>query len=168
MNIPVNRLERIVAELGFGLEYDLRAVPLDEAVRRGVPVRLLSRPRRDDRFGRPEPVVSGGYMFEVNRKQPWLVDIREAATRKLTAGAVAVVYAAISKMAAHPDGVIIWDGGALGKITPNGKVHADGSPVFTYSLADRDDLVLARVADSPDWTAAGGGRIAQSTIPTGR
>jgi hypothetical protein len=81
-----------------------------------------------------------------------MLDIREAATRKVTRGAVAVVYAAIREMAAHPDGVIIWDGGALGKITPNGKTHADGSPVFTYSLADRNDLVLAGVSNTPGWT----------------
>jgi transcriptional regulator with XRE-family HTH domain len=152
VNIPVNRLEEIVGELGYGLEYDLRAVPIGEAMRHGVPVRLLSHPRRAEVDGRPEPVVSGDYLFEVNRKQPWLVDIREAATRKVTHGAVAVVYAAIREMAAHPDGVIIWDGGALGKITPNGKTHADGSPVFTYSLADRNDLVLAGVSNAPGWT----------------
>jgi transcriptional regulator with XRE-family HTH domain len=151
VNIPVNRLEEIVGELGYGLEYDLRAVPLGEAARHGIPVRLLSRPRSQDADSRPEPVVSRGYLFEVNRKQPWMVDIREAASRKLTHGAVAVVYAGIKKMAAHPDGVIIWDGGALGKITPNGKTYADGSPVFTYSLADREDLSLAGVAGAPDW-----------------
>jgi transcriptional regulator with XRE-family HTH domain len=151
VNIPVNRLEEIVGELGYGLEYDLRAVPVGEAMRHGIPVRLLSRPRKDEIDDRPQPVVSRGYIFEVNRKQPWMIDIREAATRKLTPGAVAVVYAAIRKMAPHPDGVIIWDGGALGKITPNGKTYADGSPVFTYSLADRDDLSLAGVANAPDW-----------------
>ena len=98
VNIPVNRLEEIVGELGYGLEYDLRAVPVGEAMRYGVPVRLLSRPRREGPDGRPEPVVSRGYLFEVNMKQPWLVDIREAATRKLTHGAVAVVHAPIRKM----------------------------------------------------------------------
>jgi transcriptional regulator with XRE-family HTH domain len=170
VNIPVNRLEEIVGELGYGLEYDLTAVPVGEAVRHGVPVRLLSRPRRETPDGRPEPVVSAGYIFEVNRKQPWMLDIREAATRKLTHGAVAVVYAPIRNLAAHPDGVIVSDGGALGKITPNGKTHADGSPVFTYSLADRDDLALAGVADTPDWApaTAPGEALSQSVLRTGR
>lgn len=156
VNIPVNRLVEIVGELGYRLEYDLTAVPFGEAMRQGMAVRLLSRPRRDGLDGRPGPVVSGGYIFEVNKAQAWMVDIREAATGKPTPGAVAVVHAAIRNMAAHPDGVIIWDGGALGKITPSAKTHADGSPVFAYSLAGRDDLVLAGVADASDWSSAAG------------
>ncbi|MHB2029810.1 MAG: helix-turn-helix domain-containing protein [Acidimicrobiales bacterium] len=41
VRIPVNRLEEIVAELGYGLEYSLRAIPLADAITDGVPVTLV-------------------------------------------------------------------------------------------------------------------------------
>lgn len=43
VRIPVNRLEEIVAELGYGLEYSLRAIPVADAVNDGVPVTLVDR-----------------------------------------------------------------------------------------------------------------------------
>lgn len=43
VRIPVNRIEEIVRELGYGLEYDFRAVPMEDAVMNGIPVTLVSR-----------------------------------------------------------------------------------------------------------------------------
>lgn len=43
VRIPISRIEEIVGELGYGLEYDLTAIPIDEAVNNGVPVTLVSR-----------------------------------------------------------------------------------------------------------------------------
>ena len=43
VRIPINRLEEIIAELGYGLEYNLRAIPLADAVNDGVPVTLVDR-----------------------------------------------------------------------------------------------------------------------------
>jgi transcriptional regulator with XRE-family HTH domain len=153
VRIPVNRIEQIVAAFGYGLEYDLTVVPIGEAAADGVPVRLLSRrltPAGETFVG--ERVTSRGYQFAVDSDVPWRVNIWDAATGKQLPGAVAVLEAPIEGMVSHPDGVVIRDRRAVGKIASNGKRHDDGSEVFTYSLAARSDLDLAGVSGDAAWS----------------
>lgn len=157
VRMPINRIEQIVAELGYAIEYDLKAVPIGEALHDGVPVRLLSQGvRRDDVQAGSRRVASGGYDFGVNDAVPWKVDMWDAVTGVPLPGAVAVLQAPIQALAAHPDGVLVRDCKTVGKIAPSGKRRPDGSIVFAYGIADRRDLELAGVADDPSWNPARG------------
>jgi transcriptional regulator with XRE-family HTH domain len=156
VRMPINRIEQIVAELGYAIEYDLKAVPIGQALHDGVPLSLVRRRARQlDVSLETRRVTSGAYDFAVNEVVPWQVDMYEVATGTQVPGAVAVLEAPIQTMLPHPDGVLIRDSKTIGKITPNGKRRPDGSAVFTYSLADRQDLDLAGVGDDPLWSQDG-------------
>jgi transcriptional regulator with XRE-family HTH domain len=146
VQIPINRIERIVAEFGYGIEYDLRAVPINQALNDGVPFQLMKRRTNMDPrpVGLPESAVrSGPYLFAVNRDQPWIVDMWLAETGQHLAGAVAVIYERIRELVPHPDGVLVRMGQMTGKITSSAKCHGDDSPVFAYTPADERDLDFA-------------------------
>lgn len=153
VRIPINRIAEIVAELGYGIEYDLTAVPIGDALESGVPIRLVSR-RVDPPETAPSQVeaISCGYRFAINADVPWQLDMWEATTGRQLDGAVAVVGTPILSLVAHPDGVLVHDRRTIGKITANGKRRPDGSAVFAYGLANRSDLDLAGVADDPEWS----------------
>jgi transcriptional regulator with XRE-family HTH domain len=153
VRIPINRIEQIVAEFGYALEYDLKAVPIGDALRDGVPVRLISqRARRPEVSTETSRVTSGEHDFAVNHQVPWQIDMWEAVSGRALPGAVAVLQAPIQAMVPHPDGVLIRDTKTIGKITRNGKRRSDGTVVFAYSLANRRDLELAGVASDSSWT----------------
>jgi len=127
VQMPINSIDEILSHFGHGVEYDLTAVPLDEAVRDGVPLQMVRRrpevqlsPREQSR------VRSGGYEFAVNRDAEWCGDIWEAETGRKLPGAVAVHPARIDVMVPHPDGALIRFGRTVGKITPNAKRHGTG------------------------------------------
>jgi transcriptional regulator with XRE-family HTH domain len=152
VRLPINRIEEIVAELGYGVEYDLAAVPVGEALNDGVSLTLVRR--RPDLKGASSELLrlrSGAYDFSVNRESPWNVDMWLLETGRRLPGAYAVYPERIEALAAHPDGVLIRFGRTVGKITPSTKTRDDGSVVFTYAVANGKDLELAGVADDPDW-----------------
>lgn len=165
VTMPINRIDEILAHFGYGIEYDLTAVPIHRALTDGVPLRMVRR--------RPVALVSnthnlsvqsGDYKFAVNPDAPWCVDMWDIATGVKLPGAVAVYPERIDGLAPHPDGVLIRFGGTVGKITPNAKRRDDGSLVFAYGLADQRDLELAAVASDPAWPLVGaamttGGRV---------
>ncbi len=153
VRIPINRIEQIVAEFGYAIEYDLKAVPMGEALTDGVPLKLISqRARASDMHRETSRVTSGDYDFAVNDRVPWQIDMWQTATGGQLPGAVAVLQAPIQAIVPHPDGVLIRDTKTIGKITPNGKRRSDESAVFTYSLADRLHLELAGVSNDPAWS----------------
>jgi hypothetical protein len=142
-----------LAHFGYGIEYDLTAVPISIALNDGVPVRLVRR-RTQALKARWEVlrVRSGDYEFAVNPEAAWNVDMWDARTGTKLPGAYAVYPERIDGMVSHPDGVLIRYGRTIGKITPNTKRHDDKSLVFTYSPANGRDLEVAGVAGDPLWS----------------
>jgi transcriptional regulator with XRE-family HTH domain len=152
VRMPINRIEEILAHFGYGIEYDLTAIPISEALSEGVPLQMVRRrPEAHKTSSEDLSVRSGDYEFAVNPTARWSVDMREVASGHKLPGAVAVYPERIEAIVPHPDGVLIRFGKTVGKITPNAKRHDDGSLVFTYSLANRRDLELAGVATDPTW-----------------
>jgi transcriptional regulator with XRE-family HTH domain len=43
VNMPINRIDKILACFGYGVEYALTAVPISEAVSDGVPLQMVRR-----------------------------------------------------------------------------------------------------------------------------
>lgn len=150
VRMPVNRIEELLNHFGYGIEYDLTAVPIETALVDGVPMKLVRR-RTPGLQAKWEAMraTSGDYEFAVNPDAPWCIDMWDSTTGRKLAGAVAVYPERVDALAPHPDGVLIRFGPTVGKVTPNAKRHADSRLVFTYSLANRRDLELAGVAD--DW-----------------
>lgn len=155
VNMPVNRIEDILKQFGYGIEYDLRAVPMNVALNDGLPIRLVRR-RSKALAAHPATarVRSGTYDFAVNNEAPWSVDMWDVASKRRLPGAVAVYPERIDEIVPHPDGVLIRFGRSVGKITTNAKRHGDGNLVFTYSIADRRDLELAGVDRDPVWSTS--------------
>jgi transcriptional regulator with XRE-family HTH domain len=152
VQMPINRIEEILAHFGYGIEYDLTAIPIRDALDEGVPLQMVRRrpeEHKPDSGGRW--VRSGGYKFAVNPTAPWSVDMWDLASGRKLPGAVAVYPERVEALVAHPDGVLIRFGGTVGKITPNAKRHEDGSLVFTYSIASQRDLELAGVNTDTAW-----------------
>jgi transcriptional regulator with XRE-family HTH domain len=152
VQMPINRIEEILSHFGYGVEYDLTAVPIDNALNDGVPLEMVRRrpgllPSRSERLS----VRSGDYEFATNPDTGWTVDMWEVASGRKLSGAVAVYPERIDAIVPHPDGVLIRFGRTVGKVTPNAKRHDDGSLVFTYSLADQRDLELSGVSGDPTW-----------------
>lgn len=152
VRMPINRIEEIITHFGYGVEYDLTAVPISVALDDGVPLQMVRR-RPEMHQSRPEGLSarSGDYDFAVNPDTGWSVDMWEVGTGHKLPGAVAVHPERIDGIVAHPDGVLIRFGRMVGKITPNAKRRDDGSLVFTYSLADHRDLELSGVSGDPAW-----------------
>jgi transcriptional regulator with XRE-family HTH domain len=47
VRMPVNRIDEILNHFGYGVEYDLRAVPINDAINDGIPLQLVHRgPKR--------------------------------------------------------------------------------------------------------------------------
>jgi transcriptional regulator with XRE-family HTH domain len=152
VQMPISRIEEILAHFGYGVDYDLTAVPIDEAMRDGVPMQMVRRrPPSSGSCSIGRSVRSGDYVFAVNPDAGWNVDMWEADSGRKLPGAVAVYPEWIEEIVAHPDGALIRFGNTVGKITPNAKRHGDGTLVFTYSLANHDDLELAGVGEDPAW-----------------
>jgi transcriptional regulator with XRE-family HTH domain len=156
VKMPINRIDEILAHFGYGIEYDLMAVPIRQALTDGVPIRMVRRrPPALAANSEDLSVRSGGYKFAVNPDAPWCVDMWDSVTGAKLPGAVAVYPERILGLAPHPDGVLIRFGSTVGKITPNAKRRHDGSLVFTYGLADQRDMELAGVASDPAWPLVG-------------
>jgi transcriptional regulator with XRE-family HTH domain len=151
VQMPINRIEEILAHFGYGIEYDLTAIPIREALDEGVPLQMVRRRSEDRNRESGRWVRSGGYKFAVNPTAPWSVDMWELTSGRKLPGAVAVYPERVEAMVAHPDGVLIRFGGTVGKIAPNAKRHEDGSLVFTYSIANERDLELAGVHTDLSW-----------------
>lgn len=152
VQMPINRIEEILAHFDYGVEYDLTAVPIDRAMGEGAPMQMVRRrPVASGSSSIRLSVRSGAYVFAVNPDAGWNVDMWETDSGRKLPGAVAVYPEWIEGIVAHPDGALIRFGHTVGKIAPNAKRHDDGSLIFTYSLANRDDLELAGVGDDPAW-----------------
>lgn len=152
VRMPINRIDEILSHFGYGVKYDLTAVPVSEAVSGAVPLQMVRRnPEVHVSLKDPLRVVSGGYEFTVNCEAEWCVDMWEVETGRKLAGAVAVYPSRIDAMVQHPDGALIRFGRTVGKITPNAERHEDGGLLFTYSLANEEDLELAGVSGDPEW-----------------
>src|ERR1035441_843791 len=41
VRMPINRIEEILAHFGYGIEYDLTAIPIGEALSGGVPLQMV-------------------------------------------------------------------------------------------------------------------------------
>jgi transcriptional regulator with XRE-family HTH domain len=151
VRMPINRISEILAHFGYGLEYNLTAVPINQALGDGATLQMVRRRPDAHRFC-PDPAVrSGGYEFTINTEAEWCVDMREMASGRKLPGAVAVYPERIDGMVPHPDGVLIRFGRMVGKIAPNAKRHDDGSLVFTYSIGNQRDLELSGVSGDPAW-----------------
>ncbi|MHB8438219.1 MAG: helix-turn-helix domain-containing protein [Acidimicrobiales bacterium] len=156
VKMPINRIDKILAHFGYGIEYDLTAVPIRQALTDGVPLRMVRRRSAALASNTQDlSVRSGEYQFAVNPDAPWCIDMWDIVTGVKLPGAVAVYPERIDGLAPHPDGVLIRFGRTVGKITPNAKRRDDGSPVFTYGLADQRDVELAGVASDLAWPLAG-------------
>ena len=152
VRMPINRIEEILAHLGYGIEYDLTAIPIGEALSQGVPLQMVRRrPEAHKACSADLSVRSGGYEFAINPTARWSVDMWEETSGRKLPGAVTVYPERIEAIVPHPDGVLIRFGTTVGKITPNAKRYDDGNLVFTYSIANRRDLELAGVAADPTW-----------------
>jgi len=147
VQMPINRIEEILGHFGYGVEYDLTAVPIDEAMAEGVPMQMVRRRPSPSGSSAVVSVRSGDYLFAVNPNAGWILDMWETISGHKLPGTIAVYPERIDEIVPHPDGVLIRFGQTIGKITPNAKRHDDGSLVFTYSLANRDDLKLAGVGE---------------------
>ncbi len=146
--MPINRVEEILAHFGYGIEYDLTAIPISEALSEGVPLQMVRRrPEARKVDSEDLSVRSGEYKFAINPTARWSVDMWDAASGRKLPGAVAVYPERIEAIVPHPDGVLIRFGTTVGKITPNAKRYDDGNFVFTYSVANQRDLELAGVRD---------------------
>ena len=152
VRIPVNRIEELLNHFGYGIEYDLTAVPIETVLSHGVPMQLVRRRTAELRAKWDDMrVKAGDYEFAVNPDTAWSIDMWDTRTGQKVPGAVAVYPERIEAVVAHPDGVLIRFGRTVGKVTPNAKRHEDGSPVFSYSFASQRDRELAGVADDPAW-----------------
>jgi len=154
VQLPVNRLEEVLEVLGYGIDYDLKAVPFASAMKDGVPVRLV---RRRSKGLKPAfdslRVISAGYEFSVNPERPWNVQMRNVETDEMLPGALGVYPERVTAITAHPDGVLVRTRSTVGKIVPSAKL-VDGNVVFAYMLAVERDLELSGVSDLPDWNLA--------------
>jgi transcriptional regulator with XRE-family HTH domain len=160
VRMPINRIEEILAHFGYGIEYDLTAIPIGEALSDGVALQMVRRRPEAQSADKPSSddlsVRSGGYEFAINPIARWSVDMWDEASGRKLPGAVAVYPERIEAIVPHPDGVLIRFGTTVGKITPNAKRYDDGNLVFTYSLANQRDLELAGVATDPTWPGSSG------------
>jgi transcriptional regulator with XRE-family HTH domain len=129
VRIPVNRIEELLNHFGYGIEYDLTAVPIETALSHGVPMQLVRRRTAELRAKWDDMrVKAGDYEFAVNPDTAWSIDMWDTRTGQKVPGAVAVYPERIEAVVAHPDGVLIRFGRTVGKVTPNAKRHEDGSP----------------------------------------
>jgi transcriptional regulator with XRE-family HTH domain len=152
VQMPINRIDEILAHFGYGVEYDLTAVPISDALTNGVRLQMVRRrPEAHRSSAKAFSVRSGDYEFAINPESWWCVEMWEAASGRKLPGAVAVYPERIDGIVPHPDGVLIRFASTIGKIAPNAKRHGDGSLVFSYSLADQRDLELAGVVNDPVW-----------------
>ena len=154
VQMPINRLEEVLGYFGYGVSYDLTAVPISGALDAGVPFQLVRRqPNLPDH---PRRVVSGEYEFAVDATLPWVVDMWNRSTRVRLPGTVAIIGAAIDEIASHPDGILVRQGSVVGKVTSSAKSREDGSVVFAYTPADNRDMELACLGDSSRWLSTSG------------
>jgi transcriptional regulator with XRE-family HTH domain len=152
VQMPINRIDEILAHFGYGVEYDLVAVPIGEALNNGVPLQMVRRrPEVHSSSTEALSVRSGEYKFAINPEAGWCVEMWDTASGRKLPGAVAVYPERIDGIVPHPDGALIRFGKTVGKITPNAKRRNDRSFVFGYSLADQCDLELAGVENDPGW-----------------
>ena len=152
VRMPINRIDAILAHFGYGVEYDLTAVPISEALSDGVSLQMVRRrPEVRRSCADRHSVRSGNYEFAVNPEAWWSVDMWDVCSGRKLPGAVAVYPERIDGIVPHPDGVLIRFGKTVGKITPNAKRHENGSLVFTYSVANQRDLELAGVGGDAAW-----------------
>ncbi len=151
VNIPLNRIEEIVACFGYGIEYDLKAIPLQAALNDGVPFQLVRRRTDDETQHERLRARSGNFEFVVHPESGWYVEMSDITTGERLAGALGVYPSRIEGMVAHPDGALVRYGTVVGKVVASAKTHLDGSAVFAFFHADQRDLELAGVADDPGW-----------------
>ena len=152
VKMSVNRIEELLEYFGYGLEYDITAVPYDEALRDGVPLRMARRRSGALRRQTGElEVSSAGYEFRVDSESPWIVEMRHLATGRRVPGGVGLYPERVTEMAPHPDGALIRAAATVGKIVPSAKASPQGDLVFAFMLADQKDLRLAGVADDARW-----------------
>lgn len=151
VNIPLNRIEEIVACFGYGIEYDLKAIPLQAALNDGVSFQLVRRRTDGETQHDRLRARSGNYEFVAHPDSGWYVEMSDITTGDRLVGALGVYPSRIECMVAHPDGVLVRYGTVVGKVVPSAKSHLDGSAVFAFFHADQRDLELAGVADDPDW-----------------
>ena len=153
VRLPINRIEQILKPLGYGVEYNLRAIPIGDAVINGVPLKLVRRTSSSDPSdSRSRLVTSGPNIFEVNPDVPWNVEMRDRNTGEPMPGASVYPFA-VEDMVWHPDGVLIRYGKTVGKIVSVGMSDDQGHAVFSFMLADRRDLELAEVNDVDAWSS---------------
>jgi len=108
VRMPINRIEEILAHFGYGIEYDLTAIPISEALSDGVPLQMVRRRSEAHKTSAEYlSVRSGDYEFAVNPAARWSVDMWEMASGRKLPGAVAVYPERIEAIVPHPDGVLI-------------------------------------------------------------
>lgn len=151
VQMPINRLDEVLRFFGYGVSYDLTAVPLSAALDGGVPYQLVRIQPPTSANGKAQRVVSGDHEFAVNPHLPWQIDIWHRESKVRLAGAIAIVSTPVDEIAAHPDGVLVRQGRVIGKVTFNAKGGGTGSGTFTYSPVDDRDIELAGLANSPNW-----------------
>ncbi len=154
VRMPVNRIDEILSHFGYGVEYNLTAVPVDEALNGGLPLRMVRR-RPTSAGHEPLEVVSGNYRFAVDPETGSRVAMWELGTGRTLPGAVALYGGRISGMVGHPDGVLVRVGKMVAKIVPSANRDGDGNLVFALFQADEHDLELAGVAGDPTWPSPG-------------
>lgn len=151
VRLPINRIEQILEPLGYGIEYNLRAIPISEALISGVPLKLVRRASSSNpNDTRSRTVTSGANIFEVNPDVPWNVEMRDRKTGEPLPGATVYPFG-VDDMVWHPDGVLIRYGRTVGKIVSVGKSDDQGHAAFSFMHADRRDLELADVIDIDAW-----------------
>ncbi len=151
VKLPIDTIEQILRPLGYGVEYNLRAIPIGEAVANGVPLKLVRRASSDNgSTSRSMIITSGSRTFEVYSDAPWNVGMRDRATGKPLPGATVYPFA-VEDMVWHPDGVLIRYGNTVGKIASVGKSDDLGQAVFSFMHADHRDLELAEVIEIDAW-----------------
>jgi transcriptional regulator with XRE-family HTH domain len=55
VQMSINRIDEILAHFGYGVEYDLKAVPINEALTDGVPLQMVRRRPAGPQFGTEGP-----------------------------------------------------------------------------------------------------------------
>ncbi|MFZ2056522.1 MAG: helix-turn-helix transcriptional regulator, partial [Acidimicrobiales bacterium] len=72
VRIPVNRIEELLNHFGYGIEYDLTAVPIETVLSHGVPMQLVRRRTAELRAKWDDMrVKAGDYEFAVNPDTAW-------------------------------------------------------------------------------------------------